>query len=251
MSGPLGSVEQAEHGADLGCRLVPSAAVATAAGLMPTPPDPDPGPARRRGGTDAPRLCAVCAEITDVDGAGIMLLADGRPQGSVCTSDDISTRIEELQYTLGEGPCIDAHRQHVPVAEPDLADPMTVRWTAFSPAAVAAGARAVFGFPLSVGGAHVGAMNLYRNRPGALSEEQHADALVMADVAARAILTMQSTAAPGTIAAELEAGGNFRFVVHQASGMVAAQSSVPVDEALRRIRAHAFVARPQRDRRGP
>ena len=194
------------------------------------------------GGTEgAPRLCTVCAEVTDVDGAGIMLLAGDRPQGSVCTSDDVSTQIEELQYTLGEGPCIDAHRQHVPVIEPDLADPVTTRWTAFSPAALAAGARAVFGFPLSIGSTHVGAMNLYRNRPGTLSAEQHADALVMAEVAARAILTTQSTAAPGTIAAELEARGNFRFVVHQASGMVAAQSGVPVDEALALIRAHAFV----------
>ena len=166
-----------------------------------------------------PRLCVVCAEITAVDGAGIMLLTDGRPQGSVCSSDDTSTRIEELQYTLGEGPCIDAHRQHVPVAEPDLVDPATFRWTAFSPAAVAVGARAVFGFPLSVGEARFGAMNLYRNRPGPLSSDQHADALVMADVAARTIITMQSTAAPGAIAAQLESTGNFRFVVHQASGM--------------------------------
>jgi hypothetical protein len=194
------------------------------------------------GTDDAPRLCTVCAEVTSVDGAGIMLLAGDRPQGSVCTSDATSTRIEELQYTLGEGPCIDAHRQHVPVAEPDLADPITMRWTAFSPAAVAAGARAVFGFPLSLGSTHVGALNLYRNRPGGLSADQHADALVMAEVAARAILTTQSTAAPGTIAAELESRGNFRFVVHQASGMVAAQSGVTVDEALALIRAHAFVA---------
>jgi ANTAR domain/GAF domain len=194
------------------------------------------------GTEDAPRLCAVCAEITAVDGAGIMLLADGRPQGSVCTSDDISTHIEELQYTLGEGPCIDAHRHHAPVAEPDLAAPASVRWTAFTPAAVAVGARAVFGYPLSIGGAHVGAMNLYRDRPGALTLEQHADALVMADVAARAIITMQSGAAPGTIAAELESRGNFRFVVHQASGMVAAQLDVSVDDALSLIRAHAFVA---------
>jgi hypothetical protein len=193
------------------------------------------------GGQEARRLCAVCAEITDVDGAGIMLLADGQPQGSVCTSDDTSTRIEELQYTLGEGPCIDAHRQHVPVAEPDLADPVAVRWTAFSPAAVDAGARAVFGFPLSFGGAHVGAMNLYRHRPGPLSTNQHADALVMADVAARAILTMQATANPGAIAGPLEAGGNLRLVVHQASGMVSAQLDVSVDEALALLRAHAFV----------
>jgi GAF domain/ANTAR domain len=190
----------------------------------------------------APRLCVVCAEITAVDGAGIMLLTDDRPRGSVCSSDDISTRIEELQYTLGEGPCIDAHRQHTPIAEPDLVDPATARWTAFSPAAVAVGARAVFGFPLVVGGVGLGAMNLYRNRSGSLSTEQHADALVMADVAARAIITMQSSAAPGAIAAQLEANGNFRFVVHQASGMVAAQMEIPVDEALALLRAHAFVA---------
>jgi len=82
---------------------------------------------------------------------------------------------------------------------------------------------------------------LYRNRRGPLSVEQHADALVMADVAARAIITMQSRAAPGAIAAQLESSGNFRFVVHQASGMVAAQLSVPIDEALSLIRAHAFV----------
>jgi hypothetical protein len=194
------------------------------------------------GTDDAPRLCAVCAEITAVDGAGIMLLADGRPQGSVCTSDAVSTRIEELQYTLGEGPCIDAHRQHTPVGEPDLADTTASRWTVFSPAALAAGARAVFGFPMSVGDTHVGALNLYRNRPGTLSPDQHADALVMADVAARAIITMQSGAEAGTIAARLEATGNFRFVVHQASGMVAAQLDVPVDHALSLLRAHAFAA---------
>ena len=169
-----------------------------------------------------------------------MLLAGDRPQGSVCTTDAVSTLIEELQYTLGEGPCIDAHRQHTPVAEPDLADPATMRWTAFARSAVDAGARAVFGFPVSIGDVHVGALNLYRDRPGPLTDEQHADALVMADVAARAIITMQADAAPGALAPELESGGNFRFVVHQAAGMVAVQLGVPVDDALLRLRAHAF-----------
>ena len=52
-------------------------------------------------------------------GAGIMLLWDDQPQGSVCTTNDVSSLIEDLQYTLGEGPCIDAHRQHTPIEEPD------------------------------------------------------------------------------------------------------------------------------------
>jgi hypothetical protein len=69
---------------------------------------------------------------------------------------------------------------------------------------------------------------------------QHANAVVVADVAARAILNMRADAAPGAIRADLEAGGNFRFVVHQAAGMVAVQLGVPVTDALLRLRAHAF-----------
>jgi GAF domain len=186
------------------------------------------------------RLCAVCAEITEMSGAGIMLLADDRPRGSVCTTDEVSAQIEDLQYTLGEGPCVDAHRHHAPVLEPDLASPAVVRWVDFSRSAVAAGARAVFGFPVAIGEIRVGALNLYRNRPGPLTAVQHADALMVAQVAARSIITMQAGAVPGQLGPALEAGGNFRFVVHQAAGMVAVQLGVPVDEALLRIRAHAF-----------
>src|SRR3954452_1513571 len=109
---------------------------------------------------EATRLCAVCAEITDMTGAGIMLLSGDVPQGSVCTTDAVSAMIEELQYTLGEGPCIDAHRLQPPVLEPDLAEPQVPRWTESSRSAVSAGARPVFGFPVAIGDVHVGALNL-------------------------------------------------------------------------------------------
>jgi hypothetical protein len=72
---------------------------------------------------EAARLCAACAEVTQMSGAGIMLLSGDVPRGSVCTTNEVSSLIEELQYTLGEGPCIDAHRHRTPVIEPDLADP--------------------------------------------------------------------------------------------------------------------------------
>jgi hypothetical protein len=186
------------------------------------------------------RLCAVCAEVTEMSGAGIMLLTGDMPQGSVCTTNEVSALIEELQYTLGEGPCIDAHRTGNAVLEPDLADPTTPRWTEFSRSAVDAGVRAVFGFPMSIGGVHVGALDLYRDRPGPLTDDQHADAVVMATVAARSIVGMQASAGPDDLAPGLQASGNFRFVVHQAAGMVAAQLDVPVAEALLRLRARAF-----------
>ena len=124
--------------------------------------------------------------------------------------------------------------------EPDLADPKTSRWVAFSGPAIDAGVRAIFGFPLQVGAVRLGALNLYCDTPGALTDEQHADALVVADIAAQAILMLQANAPPGKVAAELEAGANFQYVVHQAAGMVAAQLDVSVGEALIRLRAYAF-----------
>jgi hypothetical protein len=100
--------------------------------------------------------------------------------------------------------------------------------------------RAVFGFPLHVGAVRLGALNLYRDRPGPLTDDQHADALVMADVAAQAVLVLQANAPPGQLAAALEASSDFQYVVHQASGMVAAQLDVSVGQALVRLKAHAF-----------
>jgi hypothetical protein len=187
------------------------------------------------------RLCDVCAEVSDMSGAGIMLMTGDTQQGSVCSSNAVSALIEELQFTLGEGPCVDAHLQDRPVLEPDLADPTTPRWLAFTGPAVAAGVRAIFGFPLQVGSIRLGALNLYRDRSGPMRDDQYAESLVLAGVAARAVLAMQAHAPPGTLSTELaEGGANFQFVVHQASGMVSVQLGVSVGEALARLRAYAF-----------
>lgn len=115
------------------------------------------------------------------------------------------------------------------------------RWAAFSPPALAAGAKAVFGFPLQVGHERLGALNFYRDRPGSLTDDQHADALVMARVAAKAVLAMQAEAPPGDLGSTLQAGADLRLVVHQASGMLSAQLEISVDETLVRLRAFAFA----------
>jgi hypothetical protein len=186
------------------------------------------------------RLCEVCAEVTGTSGAGIMLMSGDLPRGSVCTTNSVSAVIEELQYALGEGPCVDAYHRDRPVLEPDLANTSPPRWLAFAGPAIEAGVRAVFGFPLQVGAVRLGALNLYCDQPGPLTDGQHADALVMADVAAQAVLVLQANGPPGKLAGELEAGADFHYVVHQAAGMVAAQLDVSVGQALIRLRAYAF-----------
>ena len=192
-------------------------------------------------GWSSARLCAVCPGVVGVTGAGVMLMSGDIPRGSLSSTDDVSQLIEELQYTLGEGPCVDAYQQDSVVAEPDLAEPVARRWPAFTPPALQAGVRAVFGFPLRVGTVRLGALNLYRDRPGLLSGEQHADALVVADVAARWVLDAQAGAPSGVVAKELEAGADFHFAVHNAAGMVSVQGGISVAEALIRLRAFAFA----------
>ncbi len=162
------------------------------------------------------------------------------PQGTACCSDDVAELIERLQFDLGEGPCIDAYQQDRPVMEPDLVTPMVPRWLAFSGAAIDAGVRAVFGFPLRVGAVRLGALNLYRTVPGFMTDEHHASALVMAEIAAESMLGMQAEAARGRLAASIEAAGDFPYIVHQASGMVAAQLEINVAQALIRLRAFSF-----------
>jgi hypothetical protein len=185
-------------------------------------------------------LCEVAIDVSDTSGAGIMLNVGDEARGTLYSSDTVSALIEELQFTLGEGPCVDAHTQGRPVLEPDLVTPTVPRWMFFTPQAIQGGARALFGFPLTVGAIRLGALNLYRDRSGPLSDEEHADCLVVAGVIARTILSVQSGAPPGSLATQLESGANLRLVVHQASGMASVQLGTSVADALVRLRAFAF-----------
>ncbi len=186
-------------------------------------------------------LCQVASDVTDTSGAGIALMGLPEAQSFAGASDTVAARIEEIQRTLGEGPCFDAYRRDRPVSEPDLADPEVLRWTGYRPLALDAGVRAVFAFPLRVGGVRLGALTLYRDEVGPLDAEQHADATVMADVAAEAVILMQANAPTKSLTTELESGANMRAVVHQASGMLAGQLDISVAHALIELRAYAFA----------
>jgi len=175
-----------------------------------------------------------------MSGAGIMMMSGDVQRGSLCTTNTVSALIEELQFSLGEGPCLDAFHHEEPVLEPDLANPDERRWMAFTGPALDAGVRAIFGFPISIGTVKLGALNLYRDAPGALTQQQHSDCLMLADIVCRSVIMMQAHATPGQLAQEFEAGADFELLVHQASGMVAAQLGASVGQALIRMQAHAF-----------
>lgn len=188
----------------------------------------------------AGQLCTVAAQVVGVDGAAVMVEGSDH-RAPLCSSDDIAARIADLDLTLGEGPGFDAHQAGAPVAEPDLVRPRNVRWPSFAPLAVQAGLAAIFSFPLRVGGVHLGALTFHQMRSGRLSDNQHADALVMANVVVHAVLAHQAGAPPGMLGSELDVLGSSQAEVHQASGMVSVQLGVSVANALVRLRAHAYA----------
>ena len=185
-------------------------------------------------------VCRASATALAVAGASLTVMHEGAlaPLG---WSSGLALRLEDLQQLLGEGPSLDAHRAGRGVAEPALAGPGRRRWVAFAPAALAAGAAALFSFPLRVGAVRVGALTLHQTIAGDLSARQHMDAQTVAEVAVSAILAAQAGAPPGSLGRDLETLVAYNATVHQASGVLSAQLGIGVGEAIVRLRAHAFA----------
>ena len=186
------------------------------------------------------RLCIAAVKAMPACGAGVSLMSDAGVRGVAAASDAASERIDELQFALGEGPCMDAFTSRRPVLEPDLSAGGALRWPIYAPAVRAQGVLAAFAFPLQVGAARLGVLDLYREHPGTLSTEELAEALTFADVATTMLLDGQEEAPPGAAAAGLDEALEYRFELYQAQGMVMVQMGVTLVEALVTLRAYAF-----------
>lgn len=158
----------------------------------------------------------------------------------MAASDGGPLQLEELQFTLGQGPCVDASRTGRPVLAPDLAGTSSRRWPRFAASADAAELRAVFAFPLQVGDIRLGVFNLYRDTAGELSGEELADALTFADAATQLLLDLQAQETAQRIPPpHALAVLDDRAEVHQATGVVSVRAGVSLAEALTLLRARA------------
>jgi hypothetical protein len=194
----------------------------------------------------ADRLCAACVELLDVDGASISLMYDGTTRGTFGSSGEMSRRLDELQFTYGEGPCLDAVRDGAPVLVANFNDPAERRWPAFSDALLDAGVRAVFALPVAVAHDHVGALDLFRRRSGPLSADDLAGGVLAAELAALPLLDLMTADVDWDGDAQSEDGWDQlasleRVEVYQATGMIIGALGVGPAEALVRLRAHAFA----------
>ena len=202
--------------------------------------------AGERGAPAADRLCVACLPLAGVDAAAISLIDAGESRGTFGASDSAARLLDSLQFTAGEGPCLQAAHTMRPVLVPDLQAQDEPRWPAFKDAAQRAGVRAVFAFPIRVGMIGLGALDLFRSVAGPLSAEQHRDALTVADGAAQILLDLVDQSSTATerdnpLAQWAQVASLSRIEVYQATGMIMAQLDLSPAAALVRLRAHAFA----------
>jgi hypothetical protein len=195
--------------------------------------------AERAGETLLSSVCRTAVVALGTNGAGLTLLTRSH-RGLICSDGEFGALGEDLQISLGEGPCGDAFETRELVEVTDLSSSRGERWPMFSQAMIEAGVASLASFPLQIGGARFGALTLYRSSYGELSFEQVADGYVITQIASHLIIAGQAQVGEESVMPEIEAGFLRMEPVHQATGMVMAQLGIGAEDALARLRGAAF-----------
>lgn len=204
-------------------------------------------------------VCAAVVSLVDgVDAATLTVRANSRAQETWGASDEWAASLEELQYTLGEGPGLDAFKTGNVVLAPYLGSEQA-RWPAFVQAVSSLGLGAAVAFPLQVGAIRLGTLDLFCRTGGRLTPEALTDAAVLADLSVYALLRQlgdppadDPSAGPASAERPDPAEGTdpapnsgdlplSYHEVHLATGMLAAHLEVELDEAFTRLRARAYA----------
>ena len=199
-----------------------------------------------RGGVVAERLCNACVELLDIDGATLTVMRDGATSGLLGASSPAGRELDELQYTTGEGPCLDAARGSLPVVVEDMRGSHAQRWPSFAAVAARRGIGAVLCLPVTVAGFPIGVLTFSRSRSGTFDTAVRSAGIIAAELAVLPLLDLMGIDLDSAVTDDTstdweELAGLARVEVYQASGMLIAQLGVSPAEALARLRGYAFA----------
>lgn len=189
-------------------------------------------------------LCSAFVNDLAVSAASITVFGFGGRQSTVCVSDAFAARVDALQFELGEGPRWEALSSRAPVLYPNLADASTP-WPILKQAAQAIGVAALFAFPMVMGAAIVGIVDLYCTKPHSADRDFVSRATLLAGHVSSAAVQLALKSAENHMSLESPLAPALRREVHQATGMIVSQLNVSATEAFSRLQGYAFsVGRP-------
>jgi hypothetical protein len=99
----------------------------------------------------------------------------------------------------------------------------------------------VFAFPLQVGAARLGVLDVFRDRAGALTSDELRQAVLLADVTVTALLDQHERGGTAAGIDDLDEAIEDRAELFQAQGMVMVQLGISIGEAMARMRAYAYA----------
>ena len=166
---------------------------------------------------------AAADYVTGAEHAGISLVDRGRIS-TVAPTSGIVEIIDQLQYDLHEGPCVDAIAEHETFRVGNVG--AEARWPAFGPAAAANGIHSLLSYRLFVTDRTLGALNLYSGRVNAFDHRTEQDGRLFATHAAIALVGAQREAQLG-IAIEN------RDIIATAKGILMERHDVDAASAFR------------------
>jgi hypothetical protein len=142
------------------------------------------------------------------------LLTASNARETLCATDVTAELLEDLQFSLGEGVCVEAALTGRPVLVPDLHHSTEVsHWPIFAATVVEqSDIGALFAVPMRWGTINLGVLDLYRTAPGPLSDAQLRDAIRAAGLAALMILWLRTDPGDGE---RLDHSVHGRAEIHQ------------------------------------
>jgi len=170
------------------------------------------------------RIAVTAVSTVDgCEGAGISVVERGRIH-TAAASDDLPRRVDAIQYEVGEGPCLDAIKDHDVFHTDDLSRER--RWPHFAArAAQETGVRSVVAFRLFVDHETMGAVNLFSTREAAFDDDDVRIGTLFAAHAAVALSAARKEE-------QLEHAVASRDVIGQAKGILMVRENVDEHRAF-------------------
>ncbi|VXB78710.1 GAF and ANTAR domain-containing protein [Curtobacterium sp. 8I-2] len=176
-------------------------------------------------------------------GVSISTFGELCPSETVSATDEVATRIDEIQLDLSDGPCWAALSTDAPVLETDLVERPNAAWPAFNEAVRSEPVGAVFAFPVAFGPFPLGAIDVYVPQPAKIEEDTVRQAMTLASAVSRRVLRRALRSIADQDDALLDRSPSSRRVVHQATGVVLAQLDISPEDAYLLLQGHAFARR--------
>jgi GAF domain-containing protein len=183
-------------------------------------------------------LAASCVDLLEISAAGIMLRDAGGHLRVMSSSSERSRLLELMEIQNEDGPCLDCHREGEPIVVGDLLAERA-RWPRFGDEALRVGFRAVYALPMRLRADTIGALNLFHEVAGGVSDESLRLAQALADVATIAILQQRAIQSSAEVSQQLQAALSSRVVIEQAKGLLAGRLDIDVAAAFELLRGHA------------